>query len=467
LGGGGWRSTALIYLGAFSALPVIAVVTKGFGGGLVALRDAFAQPGAGAAIRLTVEMAVATAVVNGVFGTLLAYVLVRFRFPGRGALTAVVDLPFAVPTLVTGVMLVALYGPHSPVGGFLERRGIHVIFAQPGILLALLFVTLPLVVRTVEPVLLELDVSEEEAARVLGANGWATFRRVVLPALRPAIAAGMLLTFARALGEFGAIIVVSGNLTGRTLTAPVFIFQLTSQFRSADCGGRGDAAVRVVVRAGDRDRTPGAPAQGRPVTRGARWTMLGLALAYVTVLLLAPLVGILWTAVNGGFHVVTSTLSAPDVRHAYLLSGVIAVLTVLVTTVLGTVVAVVLTRDRFPGRRLLSALVDMPLAISPIIVGLMAVLLFGRGGWFESFFAARGVQVIFALPSMVLGHDLHLHPVRRPGSCSGAGGARDGGGGRGPNARRVVAPDVPPGDAAEHPVGPAVRDRAVGGPGSR
>jgi len=234
LGRWGLRSTALIYLGAFVALPVVAVVTKGFGGGLVALRDAFAQPGAGAAIRLTVEMAVATAVVNGVFGTLLAYVLVRFRFPGRGALTAVVDLPFAVPTLVTGVMLVALYGPHSPVGGFLERRGIHVIFAQPGILLALLFVTLPLVVRTVEPVLLELDVSEEEAARVLGANGWATFRRVVLPALRPAIAAGMLLTFARALGEFGAIIVVSGNLTGRTLTAPVFIFQLTSQFRSAD-----------------------------------------------------------------------------------------------------------------------------------------------------------------------------------------------------------------------------------------
>jgi len=234
LGRWGLRSAALIYLGSFVALPVVAVVTKGFGGGLASLRDAFAQPGAGAAIRLTVEMAMAAAVVNGVFGTLLAYVLVRFRFPGRGVLAALVDLPFAVPTLVTGVMLVALYGPHSPVGGFLERRGVHVIFAPLGILLALLFVTLPLVVRTVEPVLLELDVSEEEAARVLGANGWATFRRVVLPALRPAIAAGMLLTFARALGEFGAIIVVSGNLTGRTLTAPVFIFQLISQFKAAD-----------------------------------------------------------------------------------------------------------------------------------------------------------------------------------------------------------------------------------------
>jgi sulfate/thiosulfate transport system permease protein len=170
-------------------------------------------------------------VINGVMGTLITYVLVRFRFPGRGFVAGVVDLPFAIPTLVTGVMLVALYGPSSPVGGFLNRHGLHVAFAVPGVLLALLFVTLPLVVRTVEPVLLELDPAEEDAARVLGAGSWTTFRRIVLPAIRPAIAAGALLTFARALGEFGAVVVVSGNLTGRTLTAPVFIFQLTSQFR--------------------------------------------------------------------------------------------------------------------------------------------------------------------------------------------------------------------------------------------
>jgi sulfate transport system permease protein len=176
------------------------------------------------------------------FGTLLAYVLVRMRFPGRGFLATVVDLPFAVPTLVAGVMLVALYGPTSPVGAFLGRLGIHVIFAQLGILLALLFVTLPLVIRTVEPVLLELDTAEEEAAHVLGAGVLTTFRRVVLPAIRPAVVAGALLTFARAVGEFGAIVIVSGNITGRTLTAPVFIFQLTSQFRTEEA-----AAVSAVL----------------------------------------------------------------------------------------------------------------------------------------------------------------------------------------------------------------------------
>lgn len=225
------RGAAFVYLGLMIALPVAAVVEKGFFGGLSSLRDGLAAPGGVEAVGLTLFTAAVTAVINAVFGTLLAYVLVRFRFPGRRFLGAVVDLPLAIPTLVTGVMLVALYGPNSPVGRALQGAGIKVIFAQLGILLALLVVTLPFVVRAVQPVLLELDPAEEEAAQTLGASGWTTFRRIVLPAIRPAIAAGALLAFARSLGEFGSVVIVSGNITGRTLTAPVLIFQLASQFK--------------------------------------------------------------------------------------------------------------------------------------------------------------------------------------------------------------------------------------------
>jgi sulfate transport system permease protein len=216
------------------ALPIVAVAIQGFRGGLGALRDALASPGAWDALKLTLLASAGVAILNGIFGTLVAYVLVRFRFPGRSLLGALVDLPFAIPTLVTGVMLAALYGPNSPVGRFFTDHGIQIIFAVPGIVLALLVVTLPLVVRTVEPVLLELDLSQEEASRVLGAGGWTTFRKIVFPAIRPAVAAGMLLSFARAIGEFGSIVIVAGNITGKTLTAPVFIFQLTSQFRYAE-----------------------------------------------------------------------------------------------------------------------------------------------------------------------------------------------------------------------------------------
>jgi sulfate/thiosulfate transport system permease protein len=136
--------------------------------------------------------------------------------------------------------------------------------------------------------------------------------------------------------------------------------------------------------------------------RRLRAGLLILALVYVGVLLLAPIGGIVWTVVKGGWHVVTSTLSRADVRHAYLLTGIITLVTVVVTSVFGVLVALVVTRDSFPGKRLVSAIVDLPLAVSPVIVGLMAVLLFGRGGWFEPFFARRGIQIIFALPSMII-----------------------------------------------------------------
>lgn len=225
------RGVAILYLGLAVLLPIVAVLVQGYGEGFAKLQTALSTPGAVEAIRLTLITSALCTVINAFFGTLLAYIMVRYRFPGRKLLSAVVDLPFAIPTLVTGVMLVALYGPASPVGGWLKEQGIEVVFAPLGILISLLFVTLPFVIRTVQPVLSELDIAEEEAAFSLGAGGWVAFRRVVLPALRPSIAAGALLVFARAIGEFGAVVIVAGNLTGETLTAPVFIFQLANQFR--------------------------------------------------------------------------------------------------------------------------------------------------------------------------------------------------------------------------------------------
>ena len=237
------RGGAFLYLGLFIVLPIAAILERGFGNGLTNLRDAMGSFGAWNAIRLTVTMALLTAIINGAFGTLLAYVLVRIRFPGRELLSAIVDLPFAVPSLVAGVMLVALYGPSSVVGGWFEERGLQIIFAPPGILLALLFVTLPLVVRSVQPVLSELDHDEEEAAYTLGAGGWTTFRKIVLPALRPAIAAGALLAFSRSLGEFGAVVLVAGNIPNETLTAPVFITQLLTPSNYGGTGGPDQAAA--------------------------------------------------------------------------------------------------------------------------------------------------------------------------------------------------------------------------------
>jgi sulfate/thiosulfate transport system permease protein len=230
----GLRGAAIVYLGAMIAVPVAAIVATGFGDGLTSFQTALAIPYAWTAIRLTLITSAAATVVNAVMGTLIAWILVRYRFPGRRVLSSVVDLPMAIPTLVTGLMILTLYGPNAPIGKFLDRFGIQVAFTWVGILLALCVVTLPLVVRQVQPVLLELDPAEEEAAATLGAGAWLSFRKVVLPAVRPAIVGGALLTFARCIGEFGSVVLVSGNIAGETLTAPVFIYQLANQFRAAE-----------------------------------------------------------------------------------------------------------------------------------------------------------------------------------------------------------------------------------------
>ena len=230
----GLRGAAILYLGAFVVVPVVAVISQGFGDGLGAFQAAMAIPNAWHAIWLTLITSGLAALINGVMGVALAWVLVRYRFPGRNVLSSLVDLPLAIPTLVTGLMIATLYGPNGAIGKALDSIGLQVVFTPVGILLALCVVTLPLVVRNVQPVLQELDPAEEEAAATLGAGAWTSFRRIVFPAIRPAVVGGTLLTFARCIGEFGSVVLVSGNRPGETLTAPVFIFQLTGQFRPAE-----------------------------------------------------------------------------------------------------------------------------------------------------------------------------------------------------------------------------------------
>ncbi len=218
------RVIALTYLTVMLLLPLAAVVADGLSGGLGGLWSDISRPAAWAALVLTLWTAAVMTVINTVMGVLTAYVLVRYRFRGRSLVNALIDIPFAIPTLVTGLMLVLLYGPQTAVGSFLKNNfGWQIIFAPPGIILALLFVSFPFVVRTLQPVLMEIDIDQEDAARTLGASGWMTFRRVLLPAIVPAMITGALLSFARALGEFGSIIIVAGNFPLRSQTAAVYV----------------------------------------------------------------------------------------------------------------------------------------------------------------------------------------------------------------------------------------------------
>jgi sulfate transport system permease protein len=218
------RGTALSYIVLMVVLPIIILVFRSIQPGPWAFWNALTDPQAWHALQLTLVTAFVMVLVNVLTGTATAWVLVRYSFPGKSLVNALIDLPFAVPTIVTGVMLVVLYGPTSAVGTVLGRYGWPVIYHQPGIVLALLFVTYPFVIRSVQPVLMELDPAEEEAAATLGAGAWTTFRRVTLPGLWPAILTGAGLSFSRALGEFGSVVMVAGNHPLLTKTAPLYVF---------------------------------------------------------------------------------------------------------------------------------------------------------------------------------------------------------------------------------------------------
>jgi sulfate transport system permease protein len=216
-------------------LPLAALLWESRQSGMHAFWQVVSSPEAVAALKLTFGAAFVVVLINIVLGTVTAWVLVRDDFRGKSLVNAVIDLPFALPTIVAGLTLLALYGPQSPVGA-------HVAYTRGAIVLALCFVTLPFVVRTVQPVLLELDEEMEEAARSLGAGRFGVFRRIVLPNILPGILSGAVLALARALGEIGSIIVISGNNPYHTEVASVFIFnQIQSGYPSYA------AAVAVVL----------------------------------------------------------------------------------------------------------------------------------------------------------------------------------------------------------------------------
>ena len=226
---------ATIYMSLIVLIPLAAIVVRSSDNGWSGFWNAITTPQAESALRLTIGLSLLVVAINAVMGTIIAWVLVRDRFTGKSVVNSLIDLPFALPTIVAGLTLLALYGPGSPFG-------MNLAFTRAGIVMALLLVSLPFVVRSVQPVLIELDREMEEAAASLGAGPLTTFRRVIFPILLPAILGGTGLAFARALGEFGAVILIAGNVPFDTELASVYIFSQIESDRPVSA-----AAVSVAL----------------------------------------------------------------------------------------------------------------------------------------------------------------------------------------------------------------------------
>ncbi len=241
----GFRLTlgfTVFYLGLLVLLPLALLVAKSASGGWLGFCRAVTTPRAIASLRFTLLTSLAAAVINVVFGFALAWVLARYRFPGKRVVDAIVDLPLALPTAVAGVALTTVYNDRGWVGSRLAPLGIHLAFAWPGVVIALVFVGLPFLVRTVQPVIEGLDPAVEEAAFTLGAARTQTFVRVILPALAPALRAGFAAAFARALGEYGSVVFIAGNMPMKTEISSLLIMTKLDQYDYA-----GAASLGVVM----------------------------------------------------------------------------------------------------------------------------------------------------------------------------------------------------------------------------
>jgi sulfate transport system permease protein len=240
------RTVALIYLGVLVLIPIVVITWRTFSPGWAEFWSAISSSEALTAYRLTLEVSVLAVLVNVIFGVGLAMLLTRYQFPGRRLLGALADLPLSVSPIVVGLALILVYGPlDSWFGSGLQSAGIQIIYAVPGMVLATAFVSLPLILREIVPVLNEAGMDQEQAARVLGANAWQSFVRITLPTIRPALMYGVVLTFARSIGEYGAVKIVSGNVSGvgQTETVPLVIGDRVEQLQ----GGYFQLAFVLIV----------------------------------------------------------------------------------------------------------------------------------------------------------------------------------------------------------------------------
>ena len=220
----------LFYLGIIVLIPLSGLFSRTLTSPFSEIWNTISNPRVIASYKLSFGVSFLAALITGVFGTLIAWVLARYRFPGRRIIDAIVDLPFALPTAVAGIALTTLYAPNGWLGQFFAPWGISISFTRLGILIALTFISLPFVVRTVQPVIQNLNADMEEAAACLGANRWQILVRVIFPALTPALLTGMILAFGRAVGEFGSVVFIAGNLPFKTEITPLLIIAKLEQY---------------------------------------------------------------------------------------------------------------------------------------------------------------------------------------------------------------------------------------------
>ncbi len=410
--------TSLLFVCLILLLPLSALVMQLSEMSWAQYWEVITNPQVVAAYKVTLLSAFVASIFNGVFGLLMAWILTRYRFPGRTLLDALMDLPFALPTAVAGLTLASLFSVNGFYGEWLAKFDIKVTYTWLGIAVAMAFTSIPFVVRTVQPVLEELGPEYEEAAETLGATRWQSFCKVVLPELSPALVAGVALSFTRSLGEFGAVIFIAGNIAWKTEVTSLMIFVRLQEFDYPAASAIASVILAASLlllfsintlqsRFGRRvvslmaEVTQLKRYDARPINWG-KWFLIGIGMLVSAFILLVPMIYIFVQAFSKGLMPVLQNLADPDMLHAIWLTVMIALIAVPVNLVFGILLAWLVTRFNFPGRQLLLTLLDIPFAVSPVVAGLVYLLFYGSNGPLGGWLDEHNLQIMFSWPGMVL-----------------------------------------------------------------
>ncbi len=439
-------SATSIYLAVMVLLPLAAVVWTAAGLTWSEFAAAVWNERAIAAYELTLWASFVAAAINVFLGMIVAWALVRHEFRGKRLLDALVDVPFALPTAVAGLIYASLYVKSGWYGQFLVSLGIQGAYSSTGIVLVLVFTGFPFVVRTVQPVLESIDRETEQAAETLGASPWQVFSTVIFPVLVPALLTGFTLAFARAVGEYGSVIFISSNMPYSTEIAAVLIVSRLEEFAYREAAAIAvlllvvSFLLLVLINLLQRWSLPGAASRpvrymGRAIHRMLCWPvervldlvpksrsvgtsgtpstpalhgiwsslLVGFSIVIMVFLVVIPLAKVFAQAFAAGIPAYFAALfDDADTRHSILLTLIVAPLAVAMNTLFGVVAAYTIARFRFPGRTVLTTLIDVPFSVSPVVVGLALVLLYGMHAPVGAWLKAHGYQIIFAPPALVL-----------------------------------------------------------------
>lgn len=405
--------------------------------------DLITQKNVMRAFATSIECAFIAALINSVFGLLLAWILVRYKFPGRKLIDGMIELPFALPTAVAGITLAKMYSDQGIAGKFLNMLGIQGSYSRVGLVIALVFIGIPFVVRSVQPVLEKLPRDCEEAADMLGASKYYAFRRVVLPELMPSLLAGFGLAFARGIGEYGSVIYISGNSAknGTQVVSYVIMQKLNSGSADYDSAAaislvlliisflllflinlmqylyarRGGSSSEYMQSSQVRDDEPeserGAAAiasKRLALEHFTRDVLIVIGVIFFLIMLVYPLISVLYRSLKDGLGVYLDAITAEYTLSALKVTLIATAFALLVNTFFGIIASWLLTKHDFRGKNVLATLIDIPFSISPVIAGLAFIMMFGRKGvltpfldWFNGVFGTD-IALVFSVPGVVL-----------------------------------------------------------------